>query len=89
MKTNKINVQSIEMLAELGSHLISVMPCHIYWKDTDGKYLGCNQLHAENLGFSTPDEIVGKTDFELPWASQAETLQATDQQVMHTKKLFI
>ena len=40
---------------------------HIYWKDLQGKYLGCNLTQAKSLGFNSSVGVVGKTDFELPW----------------------
>ena len=86
MKEKKKIQESYEELKEHYNSLLSLVPCHIYWKNKDGTYLGCNLLHAQNLGFSSPEEIIGKTDFELPWAEQADTLKAADQQVMNTKK---
>lgn len=84
----KLSQQEIEDLAENYNSLISLVPCHIYWKDRDGKYLGCNLLQAQSLGFSSPKEIIGKTDYELPWYQQAAALQAADQQVMKTQKNY-
>ena len=88
MKEKKKIQESYEELKEHYNSLLSLVPCHIYWKNKDGTYLGCNLLHAQNLGFSSPEEIIGKTDFQLPWAEQADTLKAADQQVMNTKKNY-
>jgi two-component system aerobic respiration control sensor histidine kinase ArcB len=38
---------------------------NLYWKDTQGKYLGCNQAFVNSLGLSSSDEIIGKTDRDL------------------------
>ncbi|WP_133131440.1 sensor histidine kinase, partial [Legionella yabuuchiae] len=75
-------------LAENFESLISLIPCHIYWKDTEGRYLGCNQLHAQNLGLPSVESIIGKTDFDLPWAEQAEQLRASDKEVITTRDSF-
>lgn len=40
-------------------------PGTIYWKGVDGFYLGCNQNQAEILGYSSPDDIVGKNLSDL------------------------
>ena len=85
-KKNGKTLQSLKELAENYNSIISLIPCHIYWKDKDGKYLGCNLLQAKNLGLSSPEEIIGKTDYDLPWHDQAAELQASDKQVMRTKK---
>ncbi|MDF1757582.1 MAG: ATP-binding protein [Legionellaceae bacterium] len=88
MKNKKYSKQSIKDLAENYNNLISLVPCHIYWKDKDGRYLGCNLLQAKTLGFNSSEEIIGKTDYDLPWYKQAEELQAIDQKVMQTKQDF-
>ena len=69
--------------------LITRFPGHIYWKDTSGCYLGCNVEQAKTLGFDSPDELVGKTDFDLPWATDAEGLRQMDLNVMATGEPFI
>lgn len=80
--------QSTDEIIENYENILSVVPCHIYWKDLDGRYLGCNLLQAKTLGFSSPQEIIGKTDYELPWYNQAAALRATDMEVATTKKDF-
>lgn len=83
-----LSAKEIKDLAENYNNLISLVPCHIYWKDKSGKYLGCNFLQAKSLGFTSPDEIVGKTDFELPWYEQAAALRETDKKVMRTRQEY-
>ncbi|MCE3268999.1 MAG: hypothetical protein K0R49_1251 [Burkholderiales bacterium] len=66
-------------------HIIEYLPAHIYWKDTNGKYLGCNNIQANNLGLKSSSEIVGKTDFELPWPEKsAEEFRENDKEVLKT-----
>ena len=48
-------------------NLLTNMPGHIYWKNSRGVYLGCNDKQAQSLGFEKGSEVMGKTDFELPW----------------------
>lgn len=62
--------------------IIALMPGHVYWKNREGVYLGCNDLQAKSVGLSSRDEIVGKTDYDFSWKDQAEFLQSIDQQVM-------
>jgi PAS domain S-box-containing protein len=42
------------------------IPQRIFWKDYNLVYLGCNQAQADISQLSTPAEIVGKTDYDLP-----------------------
>ena len=58
------------------------IPQSIFWKDRDLVYLGCNRRFAADVGLISPDEIVGKTDFDMPWAAQVDLYRADDRQVM-------
>jgi len=44
--------------------LTNAIPAPIFYKDSDGKYLGCNKAFEEFVGRSR-EEIVGKSVFEL------------------------
>ena len=59
------------------------IPQHIFWKDTRSVYLGCNSNFAQVAGLSSPSEIVGKTDYDLPWKKEeTEFFRAVDRRVM-------
>jgi PAS domain S-box-containing protein len=68
------------------SDILDCTPGYIYWKDTNGVYLGCNQAEAEMLGLKSPKEIIGKTDYDLLWRDKAEVLIETDKRVMKNKE---
>ena len=71
-------------------NIIAEMPCHVYWKNKNGVYLGCNNRQAKNLGFKCGSEIIGKTDFDLPWGKHiAETFRKNDLRIMSTGKTEI
>lgn len=38
---------------------------NIYWKDLNGKFLGCNLEFAKLVGLNSPAEVIGKTNSEL------------------------
>jgi|GEM_PF-6864429 len=70
--------------------ILSVIPAHIYWKDVNGVYLGCNDLQAKNLGLKSRDEIVGKTDFDISEnAKAARVFQENDFSVINSGKSII
>lgn len=46
-------------------NIISDMPGHVYWKNKEGVYLGCNEKQARSLGLQSAKEIIGKTDIDL------------------------
>ncbi|MDR0617458.1 MAG: PAS domain-containing protein [Endomicrobium sp.] len=37
------------------------------------------------LGLKSPEDVIGKTDYDLLWKSAANTLRETDQRIMQTK----
>ncbi len=58
------------------------IPQAVFWKDKNLTYLGTNQAFAEDAGFASPQEIVGRDDFDMPWKEQAELYRADDQRVL-------
>ncbi len=65
------------------SHIINSIPQSLFWKDIKSVYLGCNQVFARLAGIDTPDTIVGKSDFDLPWKGKlSEGYRADDREVM-------
>lgn len=39
-----------------------------WWKDLEGRYQGFNDSLTKSLGLTSAKDIIGKTDYELPWA---------------------
>jgi PAS domain S-box-containing protein len=59
------------------------LPECIFWKDIDSVYLGCNRKFAELAGLETPEEIVGKNDYDLAWKKEeSDFYRACDRRVM-------
>jgi PAS domain S-box-containing protein len=59
--------------------ILDTVPQSIFWKDKDSVFLGCNQVFATAAGISAPEDIIGKTDFDLPWPRhEAEAYRADD-----------
>ncbi len=71
-------------LKDYYENIISLMPGHVYWQDTNNIFLGCNDLQAKNANFKSRDEIVGKTNFDMIWKDQAEHLNALNAKVIET-----
>ncbi|HTX21217.1 MAG TPA: PAS domain-containing protein [Candidatus Aquilonibacter sp.] len=64
--------------------ILDTIPTRIFWKDRNGVYLGCNKPLAKDCGFSDPDQIIGKTDFDITSTEMAERYHADDRQVMES-----
>ena len=59
------------------------MPQAIFWKDRNSVYLGCNKTFANAIGLRDPKDIVGKTDYDLPWlAKDTESYRRDDREVI-------
>jgi two-component system cell cycle sensor histidine kinase/response regulator CckA len=82
--------QAEERLAEQSRMLeliLNTVPQAVFWKDTHSRYLGCNRIFAQAAGMKTPLEIVGKTDFDLPWVQlEAHGYVADDQKVIASRE---
>ena len=46
--------------------LLHTIPCPVFYKDKEGRYLGCNRLFAEQIRGVTEEEIIGHTLYDLP-----------------------
>ncbi len=79
---------SEELLSKSEAMLQTVLdnfPGVVFWKDRHSNYLGCNHEFSTGAGLNNPTEIVGKNDFDLPWArTEAENYRTDDAQVMES-----
>ncbi len=65
--------------------VLDSFPLYVFWKDCNSIYLGCNQNFANIIGLSSPAEIIGKTDYDLPWSSQfAPIYQQDDRRIIES-----
>jgi PAS domain S-box-containing protein len=64
--------------------VLNTVPARVFWKDTDLRYLGCNEPFVCDAGFSDPADLIGKTDFDMAWREQAEMYRADDRKVIDT-----
>ncbi len=63
--------------------VMDTLPEAIFWKDRNSVYLGCNQNFANDAGVGSPKNIVGKTDYDLPWKKEeADFFRECDRRVM-------
>ncbi|MFT4924298.1 MAG: PAS domain S-box-containing protein [Phenylobacterium sp.] len=64
-------------------NILGAIPHSVFWKDRNMVYQGANAHFTELAGLAHPDEIVGKTDFDLPWSQQeSEYYRECDTNVM-------
>ncbi|MHB8164551.1 MAG: PAS domain S-box protein [Methanoregula sp.] len=64
--------------------VLDTIPVRVFWKDRDLVFLGANQALARDAGFTNPEDLFGKTDYDTAFAATADQYQADDLQVMET-----
>lgn len=62
--------------------IVDTLPARIFWKDRDSRFLGCNQLFAQDAGIADPHEFVGKSDYFFYHPDQAKVFRDDDAEVM-------
>jgi two-component system, NtrC family, sensor kinase len=61
--------------------MIDLIPAFIYAKDAHSRFTACNKLVANRMGVE-PDELIGKTDFDLFPRAMAEKFFADEQALL-------
>lgn len=69
---------------DLLQQVIDTAPIRVFWKDREGRYLGCNPAFARDAGKRSPAELIGQDDYTMSWAAQADLYRADDQTVMQS-----
>lgn len=69
--------------------VIEHLPDQVYLKDTDGHFILCNTPVAVNAGCGSPDEMIGKTDFDFYPHDNAERYFLDEQSVINSAEALI
>ncbi len=77
---------SLKSARDLIYSVVENAPVRIFWKDAGLRYLGCNTAFARDAGFSSPEELIGKDDYQMGWSEQADLYRADDRLVMDSNK---
>jgi len=67
-------------------HIINLTPGNFYWKNDEGKYLGCNDNLIAIIGWNSPQQIIGKTLPEIIGEELAKPLLKNDNEVIESNK---
>jgi len=74
---------------ELYRTVLDTLPFPVWVKNTEGRLLAVNAAFARVFGVSLPQELVGKTDFDIVPAYLAEAYRADDQHVLATRQIKV
>jgi PAS domain S-box-containing protein len=86
--TMKINtmIESLNGAQETLQTIIDNIPRAVFWKDKELRFQGCNRIFAQVAGKKSHKELIGFTDFDMPWKDHAEAYRADDLTVMNSRK---
>ena len=70
--------QELQDQRNLMEALVQALPAPVFFKDCDGRYMGCNESFEEFIGYRN-EEIVGKTVHDIAPQDLAEMYEAADQ----------
>lgn len=76
--------ESLRASNELLKLIVNTVPVRVFWKDTELRYLGCNQAFACDARVASPDDLIGKDDYQLVWKELAEMYRADDREVIES-----
>src|SRR5271157_1405411 len=80
--------QAEETLSSSQNMLLTVLdtiPSAVFWKDRNSNYLGGNRTWLDAIGVKSPEAVIGKTDYDLPWEQpQADSFREDDKRVMES-----
>ncbi|AWM40217.1 Blue-light-activated protein [Gemmata obscuriglobus] len=62
--------------------ILDTIPQRVFWKANDLTYLGCNRPFARDMGYDSPEEVVGKSDYQGAWLELADQFRADDRRVI-------
>ena len=72
---------SMDQQLQFTQALLAAIPTPVFFKDVQGRYIGCNDAFTEQMGVSS-DDIRGKTVFELWPSEQAEVYHQKDLELL-------
>ncbi|UDQ99138.1 ATP-binding protein [Lentisphaerota bacterium WC36G] len=70
-------------------NIIENLPSSVYWKDSELKYLGCNDQHAKFLGLSNSSLAISKSDCEIINTVDFDFLESYDKSVIKSGESII
>ncbi|MEM6520198.1 MAG: PAS domain S-box protein [Cyanobacteria bacterium P01_C01_bin.70] len=80
-KQAELDLQASQKLLQL---VFDHLPQRVFWKDPEGRFLGCNQAFATDMGQADPSQLIGKieSDFQIFPPEVQEMFRDRDRQVM-------
>ncbi len=82
---SKLAQNQIRESQQMLQMVLDNIPQHVFWKDSNSVFLGCNRNFAKIAGVEQPHELIGKTDYDLAWKrEESDFYRECDRRVMTT-----
>jgi rsbT co-antagonist protein RsbR len=78
--------KKLKLEKSLLNSLLEHIPENVYFKDKESKFVRICKAFSDYMGFDNPDEIIGKTDFDLFDEEHARPAFEDEQKIMKTGK---
>ncbi len=83
-------IQNLEEEKTILNNVLANIPHSVFWKDVNSVYLGCNERFLKDANVGTKADVVGKTDFDMPWATaNAESYRRYDAELMQAGRSIL
>ena len=76
-------------------NILDSIPVRVFWKDMNLRLLGCNQHFADDMGVTSPAELIGKTTEDLiheqspQWDAQSPQFASDDRRVLDSGQALL
>jgi len=64
--------------------LMQNVPDNVFFKDTEHRFIRVNESMARNIGKSTPEQFIGKTDFDFFPNVEAEKMRCEEKDILES-----
>lgn len=69
------------------SSVLDAIPVRVFWKDRQSQFMGANRLFLADAGLTDLNQLVGKTDHDMPWGARfADQFVSDDAKVLSSGK---
>jgi sigma-B regulation protein RsbU (phosphoserine phosphatase) len=69
--------------------LMDYLPDHIYFKDSESRFIAVNRATAALFGFEDPTDVLGKTDADLFAREHAQAALRDEQEILRTGQSLV
>jgi phosphoserine phosphatase RsbU/P len=69
--------------------LMDTLPDHIYFKDTESRFIAVNRATAALFGFEDPTDVLGKTDADLFAREHVQAALRDEQEILRTGQSLV